>query len=56
MSEVKRNMEGEGQIVALKISSVNKNHFLNLSGCNGGNMGLINKVDLVCLSPVGYGV
>ena len=21
-----------------------------------GNMGLINKVDMVCLSPVGYGV
>ena len=22
----------------------------------GENMGLINKVDMVCLSPVGYGV
>ena len=32
---------------------------LNLSLCSYGcvyNMGLINKVDMVCLSPVGYGV
>ena len=31
----------------------------NLGGGDGGtwdNMGLINKVDMVCLSPVGYGV
>ena len=25
-------------------------------GVFGKNMGLINKVDMVCLSPVGYGV
>ena len=25
-------------------------------GCKLVNMGLINKVDMVCLSPVGYGV
>ena len=31
-------------------------HQLHDSVVDGLNMGLINKVDMVCLSPVGYGV
>ena len=30
--------------------------FLDKQGQSTVNMGLINKVDMVCLSPVGYGV
>ena len=30
--------------------------YLVYSRLSGLNMGLINKVDMVCLSPVGYGV
>ena len=34
----------------------NLNLFVFSAGLTMLNMGLINKVDMVCLSPVGYGV
>ena len=42
------NVNKLSSLIVLRVDSVSKEDF--------PNMGLINKVDMVCLSPVGYGV